>query len=68
MKNFGTYRKAAASFLVGLAGFIGIVAPLLTDGKVTNGDIVAVIMSLAAWLGGTAAVYQTPNTPLKETK
>lgn len=57
------YNKAIAAFLVGLAGFLTISLPLVTDGNVSNGDIVAVIGALATWLGGTGAVYQIPNTP-----
>jgi hypothetical protein len=59
--TFGQVRKAAAQFLVGLAAFLIIVLPLVTDGNVSDKDIIAVIGALAAWLGGTAVVYQTPN-------
>lgn len=61
MEKLAPYRKAAASFLIGLATFLGVVLPLLTDGVVTEQDIVAVILALAGWLGGTAVVYQVPN-------
>lgn len=68
MKKFPTIRKAIASFLVGLGGFLTVALPLLTDGNVSNTDVIAVVGALAAWFGGTAAVYQVPNEPTKEIK
>ncbi len=64
--TFPQVRKAAASFLVGLAGFLLVVLPLVTDGDISNADIVAMIAALASWLGGTAAVYTVPNATIKE--
>jgi hypothetical protein len=66
--KFAEIRKAVAAFLVGLAGFLTVSLPLLTDGQVTNTDIVATVAALAAWLGSTAAVYQTPNATKGELK
>lgn len=66
MNKLAEYRKTIAAFLVGLAAFLGVVLPLLTDGLVTNQDVIAVILAFAGWLGGTAAVYQVPNaTPIE---
>lgn len=59
--KFSEIRKAVAAFLVGLAGFLGSVLALLTDGNISNADIIATVVALAAWFGGTYAVYQTPN-------
>lgn len=61
MEKIAPYRKAIASFLVGLAAFLGVVLPILTDGGVSNSDVIATILAFAGWLGGTAAVYQVPN-------
>ena len=63
MDKLSQYRKAVAAFLVGLAAFLAIALPLLTDGVVTNADIVAVIGALAGWIGGTVAVERVPNEP-----
>lgn len=62
--KFSQMRKAVAAFLVGLAGFLIVALPLITDGNITNADIVAVVGSLGTWLGGTGAVYQVTNAPL----
>lgn len=61
MNKLAEYRKALAAFLVGLAGFLSVVLPILTDGFISNGDVIASLGALAAWIGGTAAVYQVPN-------
>ncbi|MCA1565815.1 MAG: hypothetical protein LC803_09295 [Acidobacteria bacterium] len=63
MDKLPEYRKAVAAFLVGMAGFLTVTLPLVTDGVVTNNDIVAVLGALAAWVGGTVAVERVPNAP-----
>lgn len=62
--TFEECRKAVASFLVGMGGFLIVALPLLTDGNVTNPDIIATIAALATWIGGTVVVFQVPNERL----
>lgn len=64
MNNLPTYRKAVAAFIVGLGAFLAVILPLLQDGISTT-DIIAIAGALAGWLGGTGAVYQTPNEPVE---
>lgn len=54
-------RKAVASFLAGLAVFLGATLILVTDGSVTSADIIAIVVALGGWAGGTASVFTVKN-------
>lgn len=60
--EYTKYRKAIASFIVGLAGVAAVVWPLISDGKVSVQDTIAIVSSVATWLAGTGAVYGFSNT------
>lgn len=51
-----SFAKAVVAFIAGAAVFI---LGLVTDGDWNLQDTIALI----GWIGGTGAVYQTPNQP-----
>lgn len=66
LKKLAPYAKAVAAFLVGLASFLVVLSTAVADGKVDQQEIVTLVSSLAAWLGGTGAVYQTKNKEVQK--
>lgn len=61
LQKLAPYAKSAAAFLVGLASFLVVLSTAIADGTVTTDEVITVCTSLAAWLGGTATVFQIPN-------
>lgn len=59
--DYKKYRKALAAFIAGLAGFLAVAYPLISDGRVSVSDIIAISGAFAAWLGSAGAVYSIPN-------